>query len=274
VSGADITLLGAIAGCTIVLGLPIGRLRANLPRLRSALNAVAIGILLFLVWDVLSHAWKRIDGTLGDHRWAAGLEYGLVLAVGLTAGLAGLAHYDRWAASRRTRAARAAGPGTASVTQLSRVRRSAAGEIALMMAIGIGVHDFAEGLSIGNAAGGAVPPVALLVAGFALHNVIGGFGIVAPLAAQGERPSWSRLLLLGLIGGGPAFAGTLAGQILVSDTVSVAFLGLAAGSILYVITELLAVARRMASKEVTACCVALGMLLGFGTDAVVTAAAV
>jgi ZIP family zinc transporter len=273
VSGANIALLGAIAGFTIYLGLPIGRIRADLPRLKSALNAVAIGILLFLVWDVLTHAWEPIDGALGHHHWGPALQDGLVLAVGLTAGLAGLAHYDRWAAARRARAARPTGPGAASVTELSRVRRSAAGEIALMIAVGIGLHNFAEGLAIGNsAAKGEISLATLLVIGFGLHNATEGFGIVAPLAAEGERPSWPRLLLLGLIGGGPTFVGTLVGQSVVNDTVSVAFLGLAAGSILYVVIELLAVARRMATKELTAWCVALGMLLGFVTDAVVTAA--
>ena len=54
-------LLGLIAGGTIVLGLPIGRLRRPALALRVWLNAVAVGILLFLVWDVLSAAWEPID---------------------------------------------------------------------------------------------------------------------------------------------------------------------------------------------------------------------
>ncbi|MFE0257539.1 hypothetical protein [Streptomyces sp. NPDC059010] len=76
------------------------------------------------------------------------------------------------------------------------------------------------------------------------NNATEGFGIVAPLAAEGERPSWATLLLLGLIGGGPTFLGTVVSQHIVNDTVSIAFLGLAAGSILHVVIELLAVARR------------------------------
>lgn len=88
------------------------------------------------------------------------------------------------------------------------------------------------------------------------------------------RPSWGYLALLGLIGGGPTFVGTVVGQSFVDDTVSVAFLGLAGGSILYVVIELLAVARKTTLKVVTTWGLFLGLLLGFATDAVVTAAGV
>lgn len=80
--------------------------------------------------------------------------------------------------------------------------------------------------------------------------------------------------MLGLIGGGPTFVGTLVGQQVVNEFLSVAFLGLAAGSILYVIIELLAVARRAAMKELTTWMILLGLLLGFATDAVIIAAGV
>src|SRR5207253_1821349 len=119
----------------------------------------------------------------------------------------------------------------------------------LLIAVGIGMHNFAEGLAIGNsAAHGEMALAMMLVIGFGLHNATEGFGIVAPLAAAGVRPSWRYLVLLGLIGGGPTFIGTLVGQQFVNETVSVAMMALAAGSILYVIIELLAVARRMAVK--------------------------
>ncbi|WP_225849270.1 ZIP family metal transporter [Streptomyces sp. HPF1205] len=276
-SGSKIALLGAIAGFTIYLGLPIGRLRRPAPRLRAALNAVAIGILIFLVWDVLSAAWEPTDAALADHHWATVFRGGLVLAAGLAAGLTGLVYYDRMLAARRERAARRpAGPGAAAVGELGRpAARSQAASLALMIATGIGLHNFAEGLAIGNsAARGEISLAVLLIVGFGLHNATEGFGIVAPLAAEGERPSWGTLALLGLIGGGPTFAGTLVGQHVVDDTLSIAFLGLAAGSILYVIIELLAVARRAAMKELTTWMILLGLLLGFATDAVVTAAGV
>ena len=110
----------------------------------------------------------------------------------------------------------------------------------------------------------------LLIVGFALHNATEGFGIAVPLT--GRRPSWGLLTLLDLIGGGPTFVGPLVGQAFVNDTLSIAFPGLAAGSILYVVIELLAVARKAALKEITTRGVFVGLVLGFATDAIITAA--
>ena len=239
-SATQIAVLGAIAGFTIYLGLPIGRLRTPLPQVKTALNSVAIGVLVFLLWDVLSHAWEPIDQALGAHRIGAALGNGLVLAATFGVGLLGLVWIDRRAAHMGTRS----GPGAASLNELSPgPLTDTASRLALMIAVGIGLHNFAEGLAIGNsAATGELSLAVMLVIGFGLHNATEGFGIVAPLT--GQRPSWSFLALLGLIGGGPTFLGTLVGQRFVNDTVSIAFLGLAAGSILYVVIELLAVARQ------------------------------
>jgi ZIP family zinc transporter len=273
-SSANIALLGAIAGFTIYLGLPIGRLRKPTPRLRAGLNAVAIGILIFLIWDVLTHAWEPTDEALSKHDWGTVASGAITLAVGVGVGLVGLVHYDGWIARRRNAAASLpAGPGAASTAELAPKTRSQAGSLALMIATGIGLHNFAEGLAIGNsAAQGELSLAVLLIIGFGLHNATEGFGIVAPLAAEGERPSWLTLLWLGLIGGGPTFLGTIVGQHLVNDTLSIAFLGLAAGSILYVVIELLSVARKANLKTLTTWCIFIGLLLGFATDAIVTAA--
>ena len=73
-SEAQTLLLGFIAGVTILIGLPLGRMRSPRPGLRQMLNALAIGILLFLVWDVLAHAWEPVDTALGRlHDGSAGI---------------------------------------------------------------------------------------------------------------------------------------------------------------------------------------------------------
>ena len=271
-SSVQIGVLGAIAGLTIFLGLPIGRLREPMPKLRAMLSATATGILIFLLWDVLDHAWEPVDSALSEHSYASAVGNGMVLAACFAVGLAGLVYFDRWVARR---SARSLGPGTASVAELEPRLTGLArlSDLPMMIAIGIGLHNFAEGLAIGNsAAQGELQLAVLLVIGFGLHNATEGFGIVAPMAAAGRRPSWGYLALLGLVGGGPTFVGTLVGQSVVNETISIGFLALAAGSILYVVIELLAVARKQALKEITTWGILLGVLLGFATDAIVTAA--
>ena len=268
----QIAVLGAIAGATIFLGLPLGRVNAAVPRLKTGLNALATGVLLFLFWDVTSHAWEPVDDALSDHDLGAALSHGAVLAMTLGVGLIGLVWVDRFAARRSD--ARTGGPGAATLAELQTpLWATAAGRLAVMIAVGIGLHNFAEGLAIGNsAASGEISLAVMLVIGFAVHNATEGFGIVAPLT--GQRPPWAFLALLGVIGGGPTFIGTLVGQRFVNTTVSVAFLGLAAGSILYVVIELLAVARKSDLKMITTCAISAGLVLGFTTDAVITAAGV
>jgi ZIP family zinc transporter len=104
-SEAQILLLGFIASATILLGLPVGRLRAPRPGLRQFLNAVAIGILLFLFWDVLVHAYQPVDAALGHVRGrTAGIGpaigYGALFLLGISAGVLSLVYYERWLAAR------------------------------------------------------------------------------------------------------------------------------------------------------------------------------
>jgi len=272
-------ILGAVAGMTILLGLPVGRLRAPLPGLRQFLNALAIGILVFLIWDVLSHAWTPIDTALAnlhDHKAGIGpvVGYGALFFAGIGIGLVGLVYYERFPADRP----QSFGPGAMATRELPAHWWGVAGwsparRLALLVAVGIGLHNFGEGLAIGgSAARGEISLATLLIIGFGLHNATEGFGIVAPLSASDTRPSWGFLTVLGLIGGGPTFLGTLVGQRFTSEAVSVAFLALAAGSILYVVIELLAVGRKLGFKQATGWGIMAGLILGFATDAVLVVA--
>ena len=272
-------ILGAIAGMTILLGLPIGRLHRPMPGVRQFLNALAIGILVFLVWDVLSHAWTPIDTALAnlhDHTGGMGpvVGYGALFFGGIGIGMVGLVYYE----SSLARVPKRFGSDAMANGELTAHRWGVAGwsaprRLAFLIAVGIGLHNFGEGLAIGgSAARGEIGLATLLIIGFGLHNATEGFGIVAPLAAESERPSWLFLLAMGVIGGGPTFVGTLVGHQFTSDALSVIFLTLAAGSILYVVIQLLGVAQRIDRREVLIWGVFLGLVAGFATDMVVSAA--
>ena len=294
---SETLMLGFIAGATIVLGLPMGRLRRPAPALRAMLNAIAVGILLFLVWDVLSAAWEPIDAALGTvHDGQGGLGtalgYGVLFSAGLSIGLLSLVAYERWMirVARRGSTPRPApvGPGAMTLGELEArpsglsgrlAAWSPARRLALLIAVGIGLHNFAEGLAIGqSAASGEIALATLLVIGFGLHNATEGFGIVAPLAGDTTedgrpiRPSWAFLLTLGLIGGGPTFIGTIVGHAYTSEPVAVVFLTLAAGSIIYVVIQLIGVAAKTRRGDLLAYGLLIGLLAGFATDAVVSAA--
>ena len=275
-SSSQILLLGAIAGSTIALGLPVGRMRNPNLRLRAALSSMAVGILLFLLWDVLSAGFAPVEAGVTDHAWANVAGYGSLLLGGLVAGYMSLVYYDRLMARQRGRSM--LGPGAASAAEYE---PSWAGGmsperwLALLIATGIGVHNFSEGLAIGqSAAAGEVALALALIIGFGLHNATEGFGIVAPMVGGSERPTWRFLALLGVIGGAPTFVGTLIGQAWTSEALSVAFLALAAGSILYVALELASLNRGFGEKTVVAWSLLAGLALGFGTDLVLVAAGV
>jgi zinc transporter, ZIP family len=279
-STAQILVLGAVAGLTIFLGLPFARLRDLDVRVRASLSAIATGILLFLFWDVLSHGVEPVEGALehaveGEGDWGRFVGLGLLLAAGFVAGLMSLVYYDRWMRTRR--ATPLVGPGAAAIDEFatrSWVDRLTAGhQLALLIATGIGLHNFGEGLAIGQAgAAGEISLALVLIIGFALHNATEGFGIIGPMAADADRPTWRFLLLLGLIGGGPTFLGTVVGQAWVSDALAVVFFAVAAGSILYVVQQLFEVNRRFNLPILVTWMLLLGLFLGFATDWVLEAA--
>ena len=256
---ANTLILAAIAGFTIFLGLPVARL-SNPPRsLQAFLNAVATGILVFLLYDIIAKASEPIEGALtaaqsGD---AGNFVFLLIVfAIGLGIGMLSLVLFENRLLSRATDPTQSAG---ASPYQL-----------ATMIAVGIGLHNFSEGLAIGQASrSGAISLATVLIIGFGLHNMTEGFGIAAPLTLT-TRPSWRFLALVGLIGGGPTFVGSLLGYSVESEPVFVFCLAMAAGSIFYVIGELLNVGRRFRLRELAMAGVLIGFLAGYGTDLVLT----
>jgi zinc transporter, ZIP family len=268
-------ILGAIAGFTIYVGLPMGRLNNVSPKMRAALSAIATGILVFLFWDVVSHGVEPVETHLEAHKWAAFTGYATLLGLGFAAGLMSLVYYDNWLKNKRTTPL--VGPGAAAIDEFehaSWVETLTPGRrLALLIATGIGLHNFGEGLAIGqSAAAGELSLALVLIIGFGLHNTTEGFGIVGPMSGEAERPSWRFLGLMGLIGGGPTFLGTLIGQAWVSPSLEVVFFAVAGGSILYVVIQLFEVCRRFSMPTLVAWSLLLGLLLGFGTDWVLVAA--
>lgn len=269
-SPAQIAVLGVVAGATIFIGLPVGRLTGAGASLRAFLSAIAVGILLFLFWDVVSAAVASIEGALlgaiaGTGSWGDFALLAATGAAGLAASLLGLVAYERRLALRGARSAGRGGDSGAAPA--GSPPAATARQLAILIAVGIGLHNFAEGLAIGqSAAAGELAFAGTLVIGFALHNATEGFGIVAPLAGGPVRPSWAFLGAMGVIGGGPTVVGTIVGQAAVNTTLSVAFLGLAAGSILYVVIELLGVNRAFGLKVLGSTGILVGLALGFGTD--------
>jgi ZIP family zinc transporter len=258
-SFAATLLLGAIAGLTIFLGLPIARIQNPSRRWQAFLNAVATGILVFLLWDVISEANETIETAMESAQDGHPASFIRLLAMfvgGFAIGLLALVSFE----SRYIRR---------TVTKI-RLSEAMPTQLAFMIAVGLGLHNLSEGLAIGQASRvGEIGLATVLIIGFGLHNATEGFGIAAPLAGA-ARPSWSFLALTGLIGGGPTFLGTLLGYGVKSDAVFVLFLAMAAGSILYVIAELLHVGRRFGHRTLAVNGILVGFMLGYGTDLILS----
>jgi zinc transporter, ZIP family len=268
-SFAGTATLGAVSGLTILLGLPISRWGRPGPRVMAFLTSASVGVLLFIFYDVIRNASEAVESRMRGSA-GQGAALGLLLAVGLGVGLFVLVGFER--VSRRR--ALPAGPGAMAALEVpTRAPLPAPLRTALFIALGIGLHNFSEGLAIGqSAATGAYRFFLVLVIGFGLHNITEGFGISGPLL--GQRPSWRFLAVLGGVGGAPTFLGTvigygvtrLGGSTLASQAVSVLFLGLAAGAIVYVIGELQHVNRKIGSHQMGMLGLLCGFLAGYGTD--------
>jgi zinc transporter ZupT len=212
-------LLGSYVGIIpVLLGmlfLPAVR-RVSVQTVRVLL-ALTVGLLAFLAVDTAIEA----IGIAGQ----TGAAFGGVALVVLGAGVAllALASVDRFVTGPRD-----------------------GQRLALMIAIGIGLHNLGEGLAIGSAyAIGALAIGGSLVIGFAIHNTTEGLAVVVPLA--GRPVSLTRLLGLGLLAGAPAVAGALIGSTVVNAELSAFLLGIGVGAIVQVIVQIMPSLRDRAS---------------------------
>ena len=247
-------LLGAFAGLTIFLGLPIARAKKLEPVQINVLNAFAIGILVYLVIEISMNAIVPVNRAIVAWHGGTAFPYALVaaLATGLLVGLVGL--------------------GAMSTALVKKTASTVADKpivLASVIAIGIGAHNFAEGLAIGaSAASGATAIAAGLIIGFALHNATEGFGVAAPLAGK-VVPTWAQIGLAGLVAGGPTFVGTMVGYEFTSPVLSVLFLATAIGALVFVIGELWSVLKKTGVTVVATSMVTAGFAVAFATELIV-----
>jgi ZIP family zinc transporter len=276
-SFAQTAALGALAGFTIYLGLPFGRLQLLGNRARVALAMFAVGVLAFIFVDVMEHAFGIVEEAVEGFKHGSGsLGHAVGLAAllggGFATGLAGLAMIERRLRSMRPLPPIAGGAvDVLSADELVREEaavRARALRTGLTIAVAIGLHNFAEGLAIGvSASAGDISLATVLIVGFALHNATEGFGIVGPLGDV--RPSWRWLGLVGLIGGAPTFLGSMLGYSVTSGPLELAFYAVSGGAILYVIGEVWNGMRRYGHRELGLWLLSVGFFVGVLTDLVV-----
>jgi len=235
--GAIGLLVGVVPVALGLLWLP--SLRRAAPEWLAAFMALTGGLLAFLALEALSEALELqalLPGPLGGP--------GLVL---LGASVSYLA-----------------------LTLLSRTLSGGTGggvsgglALASLVAIGIGLHNFGEGLAIGSSfALGELALGTFLIIGFMVHNVTEGLGIATPIAEGGRPASVTRLSVLALVAGAPAILGAWLGGFLTSDVLAVVFFAAAAGAALEVVTEVGRYVARKAPGGLTSPYVLGGFLAG------------
>ncbi|MGQ0733850.1 MAG: ZIP family metal transporter, partial [Acidobacteriota bacterium] len=188
------------------------------------LLALTVGLLAYLFVD------SAHDGLEAAARVPGSLQGPVLFVFGAIAAYLALELVGGWLTTRRQRA-RAAG-----------VRLPAGWVLAVLIAVGIGLHNFGEGLAIGSAfALGELGLGTLLIVGFTLHNTTEGLAIIAPLARRedaSERVGLAGLAQLGAIGGAPTILGAWLGAFVQSPPLAVLFLALGVGAIAQVTRQI------------------------------------
>jgi zinc transporter, ZIP family len=280
----QLLLLGSIAGFTIFLGLPLAVLQNVSSKKKGFLNAIAIGILVFLIIDVFGHAWDSVgnvaqDTFSGKVAVSTGVSTILALFGGLAIGLLGLVFYEeRYMKKNLKQKWREAGLDSSVASsggeyqhQLQLLQEGNAYRLSMMIAMGIGFHNFSEGLAIGQSyASGAIGLAIILIIGFGAHNATEGFGIAGPLTGLVKKPRIRFLILAGLVGGGPTFVGTVLGSLWTSAITSVFFLSIAGGALIYVSMLMYNSGRKQTTNDILMLGIFVGLCAGFVTDLIVT----
>ena len=273
----QLLLLGAIAGFTIFLGLPIAVLQHLSSKKKGFLNAFALGILVFLIIDVFSHGYETASSAATDAFSGKGPIGDAVIDLvamfgGIAIGLLGLVLYE-------TKLMTKGFPQILSVDNLKEgddhlhrlFHDASAYKLAMMIAIGIGAHNFSEGLAIGQSyVAGQIGLAIILIIGFGAHNTTEGFGIAGPLTGILNKPNAKFLAKVGLIGGGPTFVGTMLGSLWISNVAYILFLSMAGGALIYVSMLMYNSGRKQTTNDILMIGIFFGLCAGFVTDLIVT----
>jgi zinc transporter ZupT len=201
--------------------------------------ALTAGLLLFLGIDSIEEALEVSDESL-----AGSFNGALLVATVVVLSFLGL-YYSGEKLVKRANSSTIAKPVA----------------VALMISIGIGLHNFGEGLAIGAAVGlGSIAFSTFLIVGFALHNTTEGIAIAAPMSRG--KTMIGKLAAMGMIAGAPAIFGAWVGGFIYSPFTSVIFLSVGAGAIFQVIVIILRWIREEGDKNLSSAAVASGFAIG------------
>ena len=256
----------AAMGLSIFLSMPIVYSKRAQGRWATALNAAAIGILVFLLADVFSD----VSPILYPHGYVANLTYSVAFGVAFLVAFLGLYVVDNL--PRNAPRGTSAGTPADAATPDTGPRRTA-----LIIALGIGLQNLTEGLVFGAQwTLGALGLLAVVFIGFFLQNVTEGFPIASPFLGTNARRGVAMMAGLFLVGGLPTLIGGAIGYYWTNNLFLVIFDALAIGAIAYVILPMLRVAFRpletralsVKRNQLVYLCVMLGFVLGFAVNAV------
>ena len=249
----DLLLTMAVIGLFVgVIPVALGMLwfpflQSMSDRWLHAILAFSMGILAFLAIDAGFEAFEFSEQIPGAYEGTA------LVALGIIGSLLAVQAVSAWREGR---------------AEAGDSRAQSGLYVAYLVALGIGLHNLAEGLAIGSSfALGRVSLGAFLVIGFMLHNVTEGPAVVAPVA-RGERPRIAHFLALGILAGAPVILGGWLGSLAYSPTLGAFFLAVGVGAILQVIWELRGMISRRgrAGSALNLVTFLVGLVVMYATD--------